>query len=71
MSTDARTIATEQALLTEVAGLIAGAKAQAAVALPIPRDGAVAVVGLAWMDDRELPESLLEQLAKDAASVEF
>ena len=33
MSTDARTIATEQALLTEVTGLIAGAKAQAAVAL--------------------------------------
>lgn len=49
-----------------------GAKAvaaRAAVALPVQRDGAVAVVGIAWVDDRELPESLLEQLAKDAASV--
>ncbi len=33
MSADSRTIATKQALLTEVTGLIAGAKAQAAVAL--------------------------------------
>ena len=49
-----------------------GAKAvaaQAAVALPVSRDGVVAVVGMAWMNDRELPESLLEQLAEDAASV--
>jgi L-methionine (R)-S-oxide reductase len=49
-----------------------GAKAvaaQAAVALPIQRGGTVVVVGMAWMNDRELPESLLEQLAKDADSV--
>lgn len=49
-----------------------GAKAvaaQAAVALPVKREGAVAVVGMAWMNDRELPESVLEQLAEDAASV--
>ena len=45
-------------------------QAQAAVALPVERDGeVVAVVGLAWMDDRELPETLLEQLAKDAAAL--
>lgn len=51
-----------------------GAKAvaaQAAVALPVQRDGAVAIVGMAWMNDRELPEPLLEQLAKDADSVEL
>ncbi|MGH1342026.1 MAG: GAF domain-containing protein [Nannocystales bacterium] len=46
-------------------------QAQAAVALPVEREGAVAVVGLAWMDDRELPESLLEQLTEDAGSVEL
>lgn len=45
-------------------------QAQAAVALPVTREGTVAaVVGLAWMDDRELPEALLEQLAEDAASL--
>lgn len=51
-----------------------GAKAvaaQAAVALPVAREGHTAVVGLAWMDDRELPESLLEALAQDAQSVEL
>lgn len=46
-------------------------QAQAAVALPVQRGDAVVVVGMAWMDDRELPESLLEQLAKDADSVEL
>ena len=44
-------------------------QAQAAVALPVSRDGETVVVGLAWMNDRELPESLLEQLAKDAEGV--
>lgn len=44
-------------------------QAQAAVALPVAREGGTAVVGLAWMNDRELPESLLEQLAEDASSV--
>ncbi len=31
-------------------------QAQAAVALPVQREGAIAVVGLAWADDRELLE---------------
>jgi len=46
-------------------------QAQAAVALPVVRDSETVVVGLAWMDERELPESLLEQLAEDARSVEL
>ncbi len=47
-------------------------QAQAAVALPVLREGSVAaVVGLAWMDDRELPEAFLEQLQADAASVQL
>mgnify|MGYP000229643749 CR=1 FL=1 len=44
-------------------------QAQAAVALPVTVQGTTAVVGLAWMNDRELPETLLEQLAQDAQSV--
>lgn len=47
-------------------------QAQAAVALPVLREGSVvAVVGLAWMNDRELPEAFLEQLQADAASVQL
>ncbi len=50
-----------------------GAKAvdaQAAVALPVVRDGAlVAVVGLAWIDGRDTPESMLEALTAAAAAV--
>lgn len=46
-------------------------QAQAAVALPVQRGDAVVVVGMAWMNDRELPESVLEQLAKDADAVEL
>ena len=45
--------------------------ARAAVALPIhDASGAVrAIVGLAWMDERELTEGELERIARDAASL--
>jgi hypothetical protein len=47
-----------------------GAKAvdaRAAVALPIHATGAVrAVVGLAWMDERELPDAEVAAIAADA-----
>jgi L-methionine (R)-S-oxide reductase len=51
-----------------------GAKAvdaKAAVALPVhDGDGVVrAIVGLAWMDERELAESELATMAKDAAQL--
>ena len=51
-----------------------GAKAvgaQAAVALPVhAADGQVrAIVGLAWMDERELPDALLAAIARDAGSL--
>jgi hypothetical protein len=51
-----------------------GAKAvdaKAAVALPVhDGDGVVrAIVGLAWMDERELAESELATMAKDAAAL--
>jgi hypothetical protein len=51
-----------------------GAKAvdaRAAVALPVhTREGVIrAVVGLAWMDDRDLPEALLAAIAADAAGL--
>ncbi|MEM6290034.1 MAG: GAF domain-containing protein [Myxococcota bacterium] len=50
-----------------------GAKAvdaQAAVALPVVRGGTlVAVVGLAWVDGRDTPESMLEALTAAAADV--
>ncbi len=50
-----------------------GAKAvdaQAAVALPIVRQGAVVgVVGLAWMDGRDISESEMSRLTEAAASV--
>ncbi len=45
--------------------------ARAAVALPVlDASGSVcAVVGIAYDDERELPQTLLEQLAADAASL--
>ena len=47
-----------------------GAKAvdaRAAVAVPVhDGDGVRAVVGLAWSDERDLPESMLTALARDA-----
>jgi hypothetical protein len=51
-----------------------GAKAvdgKAAVALPVhaPSGAVRAVVGLAWADERDLPEALLAQIAGDAASL--
>lgn len=51
-----------------------GAKAvdgKAAVALPVHGDsGAVrAVVGLAWADERDLPDELMGRIASDAASL--
>ena len=51
-----------------------GAKAvdaRAAVALPIHDGSGVvrAVVGLAWMDERELPEHEIAAIASDAASL--
>lgn len=44
---------------------------KAAVALPVhASSGAVrAVVGLAWADERDLPDALLAQIAGDAASL--
>jgi len=46
-------------------------EAKAAVALPVhDGDGVVrAIVGLAWMDERELAESELATMAKDAAQL--
>lgn len=52
-----------------------GAKAvdaRAAVALPVhDAAGAVrAIVGLAWLDERELPDDVVAAIASDAASLE-
>jgi hypothetical protein len=51
-----------------------GAKAvdgKAAIALPVHEASGVvrAVVGLAWADERDLPEDLVAQIAGDAASL--
>ena len=45
--------------------------ARAAVALPIHDAGGTvrAVIGLAWMDERELTEAELERIARDAATL--
>ncbi|MEZ4369268.1 MAG: GAF domain-containing protein [Polyangiaceae bacterium] len=45
--------------------------AKAAVALPVLDDGGAvrAVVGIAYNDERDLPEALLNHLADDAASL--
>jgi L-methionine (R)-S-oxide reductase len=50
-----------------------GAKAvdaKAAVALPVHGgDGVRAVVGLAWADERDLPDALVDGIARDAESM--
>ena len=50
-----------------------GAKAvdaKAAVALPVHGgDGVRAVVGLAWADERDLPDPLVDQIAREAESL--
>ena len=51
-----------------------GAKAvdgKAAIALPVHEGSGVvrAVVGLAWADERDLPDALVAQIAGDAASL--
>jgi hypothetical protein len=50
-----------------------GAKAvdaKAAVALPVHGgDGVRAVVGLAWADERDLPDALLDGIARDAEAM--
>lgn len=51
-----------------------GAKAvdgKAAIALPVHESSGVvrAVVGLAWADERDLPDDLVDQIAGDAASL--
>jgi hypothetical protein len=44
---------------------------KAAVALPVHESSGLvrAVVGLAWADERDLPEELLARIARDAASL--